>query len=191
MYLSISNPKELEIIGLNINSPYFQALSLQAKSHIQDNLLKWLKILTPSDIPEIPSLENFWIYDINLATPRSPWNITLTWNSGRVTLEDDKDLTLFSALVDNLPPEERSNLNMIMTGGEIKVEFDILRNHTGNGKMQFNFNPLKVGEYPLVYAAGKIVIILPKEAKDFLTGLGKIKEITEVSTRESLMCEIF
>ena len=190
MYVSIRDPKEFEIIGLNINSSYFQALSLSAKQHVQKEILKWFDLFDIPILPEVPSLEDFWFYDASTKTSHSPWDITLSWYSPGIILEDDKDFTLFSALVDNLSPEERKNLNLSLSTESVAAILEINLNHTGSPYSRLSAKPSDPREYPLVSASGRIILRLPKEAKDFLTGLGKIKEITEVSTRESLMCEI-
>jgi hypothetical protein len=187
MYLSLNSPKEFETLGLNINSPYFQALSLQAKNHVRAELYKWLTILSPLTISTLPSLESFWILDISLEPALSPWNITLQWNSHGIILEDDKDLTLFSALVDNLSPKERRSLNLFLMGETVEVSLEIARNHTGRDR-RLPYPP-SPENYPFVQAFGRITIKLPKETKDFLTGLGKIKEITEVQTETRLFCK--
>lgn len=190
MYVSIRDPKEFEIIGLNINSSYFQALSLSAKQHVQKEILKWFDLFDIPILTKVPCLEDFWIYDASMTISRSPWDITLSWYSSGIVIEDYKDLTLFTALVDNLSPKERKNLNLSLSTESVDVIFDIDLNHTGSPYSRFGTKPSNPREYPLVSASGRIILKLPKEAKDFLTGLGKIKEITEVSTRESLMCEI-
>ena len=190
MFLSIDSPKEIETIGLNINSSYFQALSLQAKQHTQKEILKWLNLFNLPIMTKIPSLEDFWLYNINISNSLSPWYIVLAWNSRGILLEDDKDLNLLSTLVDNLSPKERKNLRLDLSSKYVEAVFEIELSHTGSAKFQLGTKPSNPREYPLVSASGRIVLRLPKEAKDLLTDLGKIKEITEVSTRESLMCGI-
>ena len=192
MFLSIRTQKELETLGLNINSPYFQDLSLKAKGHIQAELSKWLDLLARLTLlPECspPSPDSFWLFDLGISKSLSPWGINVEWNSMGVEIEDDKDLTLFSALADNLSPEERKRLIPYFHSETLEVYFEVTRNHTGKDMNQ-RTGGLPPKEYPLVRASGRITIKLPKEARDFLTELGKIKEVTEVQTQSRLICEV-
>jgi hypothetical protein len=146
----------------------FQTLSLRAKGHVQEEISKWIDLLAPltlSSIPSPPSTESFQLSEVS--------RILLLWTSPGITFRDDKDLTLFSTLMDNLPHQERRNLIVHFSNSRLDITLKIERNHLGDRVPESS----STEEYPIIQALGWITIRLPKEFEEFQTVVRRIQSL--------------